>query len=217
MQQAELGLEGSRLSESALGGHTTAPSEAPAGLGAVGHAPASPLISVQQRLRKLSAQSQSGFSGSGLPHSAVEGRPGYLISDRTVDRGQAGFLQGSHGAAHPQLNSGGGDMQWGRLGNWQGPSDRQGSGERQSSGPSRLLKPLTLLLLIAHSTAATAASGLYAMFALCILTVIWQVGWPIQCHHRCFGLCVSPKPAQLTALHKPLLGSWLPCASSGCF
>lgn len=28
MQQAELGLEGSRLSESALGGHTTAPSEA---------------------------------------------------------------------------------------------------------------------------------------------------------------------------------------------
>lgn len=132
MQQAELGLEGSRLSESALGGHTTAPSEAPAGLGAVGHAPAFPLASVQQRLRKLSAQSQSGYSDSGTQHSAAEGRPEYMVNASTVDRGQAGLLQGSHGAGS-QLNSGSSDMQWGRL------ADRQGSGERQSSGPSRLL------------------------------------------------------------------------------
>lgn len=138
MQQAELGLEGSRRSESTLGAHMTAPSEGPFALGEVGHAPASPLASAQQRLRKISAQSLSGFSDPGTSHSAVEDRPDCLrnagnadrgnVNRGNVDRGSAAFLQGSH-----ETDSGGGDVRWGMSG------EGLGSGDRHSSGSSMLL------------------------------------------------------------------------------
>ena len=132
MQQAELGLESSRRSESTLGAHMTAPSEGPSGLGEVGHAPASPLASVQQRLRKISAQSLSGFSDPGTSHSAVEDRPDCLRNAGNVDRGSASFLQGSQGTAS-QPDSGGGDVRWGMAG------EGVGSGDRHSSGSGMLL------------------------------------------------------------------------------
>ena len=137
MQQAELGLEGSRRSESTLGGFMTAASEAPSVLGEAVHAPASPLASVQHRLRKLSAQSLSGFSDPGTPHSAVGNRPDYLRNGGSVDRGPAAFLQGSPGPA-PQPDSGGSDAHWAMRG------ERQGSGDRQGSGPSMLFHPFVL-------------------------------------------------------------------------
>ena len=134
MQQAELGLEGSRRSESMLGGYMTAPSEAPCVLGEVGHAPASPLASVQQRLRKISAQSLSGFPDPGPLRSAALGRPDYLRDASIVDRGPAALLQESRGPAS-QPAPGSNDIHWGREG------ERQGSGERQASGSSMFSYP----------------------------------------------------------------------------
>ena len=125
MQQANLGLEGSRRSESTLGGCMTAQSEAQIGLGAVGHAPASPLASVQQRLRNFSGQSLSGFTDPGTPHSACGDGGEYLGTARAVDRGPLAFVQG---AALPasQHGCGSSDMHCDRMG--ERPLERQGSG-----------------------------------------------------------------------------------------
>lgn len=138
MQQAELGIEGSRRSESTLGGYMTSPGEAPFGLGEVGHAPASPLASVQQHLRQFSAQSLSGFSDPGTPHFAAGDVPDYM-GNASIGRGPGAFLQANHGSA-PHPDSAGGGIQGGRVG------EQQGSGERQGSGPSMLFyTPCTAL------------------------------------------------------------------------
>ena len=114
----------------------TAPSEAPCVLGEVGHAPASPLASVQQCLRKISAQSLSGFSDPGTPHSVAGARPDYLRNASFV-RAPAALLWESHGPA-PQPDSGGGDVHWGR------------EGERQGSAPSKFFLPARTFITLQH-------------------------------------------------------------------
>lgn len=121
MQQPELDPEGSRHSESRLASCLTARTDAPAGLGEVGHAPASPLSSVRQHLRRISAQSLSGFSdASGAASSGGGARVGYSVSAGAAPP----FLQGSLPAPLPE--SAGRGMQWGRAG--EGYHEEQGFG-----------------------------------------------------------------------------------------
>lgn len=119
MQQPDLDPEGSRHSESRLAGCLTARTDAPAELGEVGHAPASPLASVRQHLRRISAQSLSGFSdASGTASSGGGARGGYLVNTGAAPP----FLQGSVPASSP--DSAGTGMQWGRAG--EGYHEEQG-------------------------------------------------------------------------------------------
>lgn len=128
MQQADLDPEASRRSESRLTSCTPARTDpTSSGLGEVGHAPASPLASIRQHLRRISAQSLSGLPDSGRD-SASSG--GGARGDYLVNAGAAPpFMQGNLPAAQPL--SGGSGMQWGGVG--EGYHDGQGFGSGQLS------------------------------------------------------------------------------------
>ena len=100
LQQADLDPEGSRHSESRLSACTTAKTGAPAVLGKVVHAPASPLAGVRQHLRRISTQSLSGFSdASGTASSGGGARGGHLVNAGAAPP----FLQGSGPASQAGL------------------------------------------------------------------------------------------------------------------